>query len=363
MNKLLRFTRQIEFWLKENSKTQTSFQVKRNILRAYYGLTKPYPIAAIAQENQVSRQYANLVIRQIQQFLEVEPRRLLKCLRDDFIRRLVELPALQSFTKLLETFKREGFLPHKMTERQFKSLMDRLSLGHYFIRHWQQLFFTDKSKGAALKELKVAQTIMEQQLKQKLIMTQQQLIQQTHLNASLVDRVIASSGRFILCSPFIAFNWPQQKRKTEFAYLIAKLFAIYQKLSADHLLKIMRTPLRIAIDNSYLSSLSDEQVITGLLMADLVTQHQGYFYAQGELCCVTPSEKALVAIIEKTRGLQARHIASLSKMKGWSSGGNYNSLNKSPLLHRSSDGWYRLYPHLKHSVIEQYNKQPKPACL
>ncbi|MDQ7048757.1 MAG: hypothetical protein Q9M92_04145 [Enterobacterales bacterium] len=355
MNELIRFTRPIDVWLKAHSKTNTSYLRKRSIMMHYFSLAGGTHISLIAKQNAVTRQYVNTVVNQIKNFIHFDPRSYLSKLKVSYLGLLVDLYGLTPapLDKVLNQFKQRSFVPRKLTLQQFKVLLVRIEIKHQIMQLWQLSFLmapTPSIKDQKMKSklVKIKQSL-EYHLKRKLIMSVRQLSIILGCEQSLLDFVIAHSRSFIYFKSYIIYNWSQQKRKTEFAYLIAKVFALYQKLSSESLLKIIRSSCRLNLDGVYLSKLSDDLLISSLISAGLVNYKQGYFYAEGEARYLMPSERGVIAVLNKTKRLQARHIMSLSLQRNWDKGSN-NRLIRSPLLDSRSDGWYQLFPYPQHSL-------------
>ncbi len=355
MNELIRFTRPIDLWIKAHSKTNASYLRKRSIMLHYYSLANATQICFIAKHNQVSRQYVNSVVNQIENFNYSNALSYLSKLKAIYTRRLDELCQQTPVTidLVLKDFKDRCLIPKKLRLQQFKSLLRRLDIEHQILNLWQQSFIINTScrvhKEGLLLQLKQIKRELEYHLKRKLILSMPQLSLLLDGERLLLELIIKQCQEFICFKSYVIYNWSKQKRKTEFAYLIAKVFALYQRLSAESLLKIIRGNSRLVLDHFHLITLSDDLILAALISAGLVEQKGEYFYAEGKAEFLMPSERGIIAVLNKTKRLQAGHIMSLAQRRRWDKAGN-NRLTRSPLLNHCADGWYQLFPYPQHSL-------------
>jgi len=366
MNELIGFIRPIERWLRANSKTNDSYLLKQSILKHYYCLSKNTQISLIAKQHRVTRQYVFQMVNQFKVFVNYDAKSRLSRLSEQYEHRLAELTGSMPLplTKVLQDFKKKNYIPGKMSINHFQCLLSRLAIKFHILEVWQQPFviatatFPNAEQWISL--LKETQKKMAYQLKRRLIVSVTQLAKILNCDPSLIALIAGHSQQFIGYQSYLIYHWPRQKRKTELSYLIAKIFTLYQKLSTQSLVKILRTPTRILVDSDYLKKLPDELLLTGLLIGGLVQRQDGYLIVKGEdlvtgnANCLTRSERGVIAVLNKTQRLQARHIAMLAKQRNWDRG-SHSSLIKSPLLNKTDDGWFQLYPYPQHLIKTPLN--------
>ena len=315
-----------------------------------YKSTSQQELDSIAHSVDISKPYAASIVKEGFKFLYKNEPTSFRVLKQR-IAQLIEQECPMEASEFIRLLKKESLVPRHFDMKALSRLLSQLDAPSS-INKIDKLYFVLASKqeqdyleSVKLKidvEIKVKLAVKVRDLQTSLPKAQKSDIQWL---LNLEQYYVSLNDGYYTLADY------GEQYTSDFAFLFAKYFAVYDAIHKKDLLALLRRKYRSKIDTEHLNKTPSNTLIQALLSSGLLYNNGETFYGEGNTKKLSDVERAMVKLLAANAPQTGTKLRIDMEKQGFGMPAIANTKASSPLINQLDRNWYALFAHVKERLF------------